>query len=107
VTATITPGSDSPAVEVAARIIASQERVVGAAAWKLARRVRHLDVSRDQRISISAGADAGSVLDRLVAEFTTITGQLGARMCFMAAADILRDHPELDIEVFRPFRRLA
>jgi hypothetical protein len=100
-----TTGADAtPAALVAVRIVESQERVVGAAAWKLAKRVRHLNVAKDRTVEISSGADAGSVIDRLVAEFTSITGQLGARMCFMAAADILRDHPELDIEAFRPFR---
>jgi hypothetical protein len=98
-------GAATPAVQVALRIVESQERVVGAAAWKLAKRVRHLNVSRDQRLEISPGADEGEVLDRLVGEFTSITGQLGARMCYMAAADLLRDHPELDVPAFRPFRR--
>jgi hypothetical protein len=98
-------GAATPAAQVAVRIVESQERVVGAAAWKLAKRVRHLNVSRDQRVAISAGADEGQVLDRLVGEFTSITGQLGARMCFMAAADLLRDYPDLDIPAFRPFRR--
>lgn len=93
--------------DVAERIIASQERVVGDAAWKLAKRVRHLNVTRDRRVEIAAGTDAGAVIDRLVGEYTSITGQLGARMCFMATADLLRDHPELDIAVFRPFRRMA
>ena len=56
----------SPAALVAARIVESQERVVGAAAWKLAKRVRHLNVSKDRRVEISSGADAGSVIDAAV-----------------------------------------
>lgn len=97
----------TPAERAAEQIVQGQERVVGAAAWKLARRVRHLDVSRDQRVSIADSADPSAVLERLVAEFTSITGQLGARMCFMAAANVLREHPELDVPSFRPFRGFA
>ena len=97
----------SPAVEVLDRIIRSQERVVGKAAWKLAKRVRGLDVARDHAISIAEGADHADVVERLVREYAQITGELGARMCFMSAADILRDNPGLDVPSFRPYTRFA
>jgi hypothetical protein len=92
---------------IAERIIVGQERVVGAAAWKLARRVKLLDVSKDRRVTVAAGADPSEALDLLVREFTSITGELGARMCFMSAADLLREHPDVDVAAFRPFRRFA
>lgn len=95
--------TSGPVAEVAERIIRSQERVVGKAAWKLAKRVKHLDVDRSQQVTIADGADELDVLERLVREFTTITGELGARMCFMAAADILRANPAIDVPSFRPF----
>ena len=98
--------SARPAIEVVERIIRGQERVVGKAAWKVAKRVRSLSVARDQRITIASGVDDADVIEQLVREFTVITGELGARMCFMSAADILRMHPELDIPSFRGFARL-
>ncbi|MBC7460118.1 MAG: hypothetical protein H7287_02015 [Thermoleophilia bacterium] len=99
-----TSSGAAPAALVAERIVQSQVRVVGPAAWKLARRVKHLDVAEGRQPRISPDADAGSVIDRLVREYSSITGDLGTRMCFMAAADILREHPELDVPCFRPFR---
>jgi hypothetical protein len=107
-TLTHTPTTDAtadPAARIAARIVQSQVRVVGPAAWKLAKRVKHLEVAEGREPRIASDQDAGSVLDRLVREFTSITGDLGTRMCFMAAADILREHPDLDIPCFRPFRQ--
>lgn len=100
-------GDTAHAARVAERIVHSQVRVVGPAAWKLARRVKQLDIAEGRAARIAEGADAGEVIDRLVRVYTSITGELGARMCFMAAADILRDHPGLDVPCFRPFQQFG
>lgn len=105
--AAVTETAMSPAEQVAARIIGDQTRVVGKAAFKLATRVKGLSVARGSGTPRIDAPDVGRVLDDLVHEYSAITGAVGIRMCFMAAATILRDHPELDVPAFRPFRRLG
>ena len=69
--------------------------------------MKHLDVGPDHPPRISPDIEPGEVIEKLVREYTSITGDVGARMCFMACAAILREHAEIDVPSFRPFRRFS
>jgi hypothetical protein len=92
----------SPAQEVADLIIQGQTRVVGDAAFKLAGRVRGLKVKAGEPPQID-GSEI-EVLDRLVRQYSAITGPIGARICYMSAVPVLRQHPELQIPALAEFR---
>jgi hypothetical protein len=97
----ITDTATTPAVEAASRIIRGQKKVVGDAAYKLASRVHGLNVHKDGTVTLQG--DEIEILDQLVREYSAITGPIGARICYMAAAPILRQNPDLKIPALAAF----
>lgn len=84
--------------DIAYAIIEGQERVMGNVAYALANRVPGLSVEPGGVPSLNG--DGPAMIEQLVAEYSTITGQLGVRMCYGAAKPLLTSHPELQIPAF-------
>lgn len=84
--------------EVATAIVVGQTKLIGAVAVTLARKVPGVEVDASGATKIAG--DGVAAIEALVSEYSTLTGQLGVRMCFNAAKDALAEHPEVTIPSF-------
>jgi hypothetical protein len=86
---------------VAQAIIEGQAKLVGGVAYAIANRVNGVTV--DQGGVPTLSGDDIDAIDRLVKEYSSLTGPLGVRLCHEAAAPVLKAHPELQIPAFAAF----
>ena len=83
--------------DIAGAIIAGQRQVIGALAITMARSVAGLEVNDDGSARVIGGDQA---LDDLVKAYSSITGQLGVRMCQAHAKDALQRNPQIHVTAF-------
>jgi hypothetical protein len=86
---------------VATAIIQGQMRMIGDVALNLANKVPSLTVQPDGTASI--GGDAVGAIEALVREYSSLTGQLGVRMCYTSAKPALDANPSVSIPSFAAF----
>lgn len=83
--------------DIAGAIVAGQRQVIGALAITLARSVPGIEVDDDGTTRAPGGTPA---LDGLISAYSSITGQLGVRLCHAHAKDALARHPEIVVPSF-------
>lgn len=87
--------------EIASAIVTGQYKVMGAVAIKLASKALGRDVADSTPVTVTGvGVDD---IERLIKEYSSITGPLGVRMCFSAAQPALKKHPDVEVPSFKAF----
>jgi hypothetical protein len=84
--------------DVASAIINGQKAVMGPVAISLAQKVPGIVVDADGAATISG--DGAGAIESLVKEYSSLTGQLGVRMCFQSARQALAANPDVRIPSF-------
>lgn len=83
---------------VATAIVRGQMKLIGNVAISLARNVSSVDVAESGATSIAGDGDAA--IDGIVRAYSSLTGQLGVKMCFDFAKDELQRHPDVRVPSF-------
>ncbi len=82
--------------QVSIRIIKEQELIIGPVAWEEAGKVSGLKVDKANGTATFDG-DPKEILNRLVAQYSRLFGQVSKEVCRQAAQDLLVELPEGDI----------
>jgi hypothetical protein len=92
-----TPITGSAADQLATSIVAAHARLLGSVALELARRVDGVDVRASDGTVEVTGPDADVAIDGIVRTFEQVSGAFGLEVSRLAAAHVLREHPELAV----------
>lgn len=80
--------------QVSVRIIKEQELIMGPVAWEEAKKVNGFKVINQQSGEVSFEGDPKDVLDRLVAQYSRLFGQVSVEVCKEAVQDLLVELPQ-------------
>lgn len=80
--------------QVSVRIIKEQELIMGPVAWEEAKKVNGFKVINQQSEEVSFEGDPKDVLDRLVAQYSRLFGQVSVEVCKEAVQDLLVELPQ-------------
>lgn len=82
--------------QISVRIIKEQELIIGPVAWEEAQKVSGLVVDRDNEKATLDG-DPKDILNRLVAQYSRLFGNVSSEVCREAVQDLLVELPQEDI----------
>lgn len=83
---------------VATAIVRGQMKLMGDVAISLARKVSMVEVADSGATTVSGDGDVA--IDGIVREYSSLTGNLGVRMCFNFAKDELQRNPNVRVRSF-------
>ena len=83
--------------QIAIRIIKEQELVIGPVAWSEAKKVAGLHILDQDKGQVSLDGDPKQVLDRVVAQYSRLFGEVSREVCKEAVQDLLAELPQADI----------
>lgn len=87
---------------VATAIVRGQMKLMGNVAVSLARKVANVTVA-DTGDTVVDG-DGATAIDGIVQEYSSLTGNLGVKMCFDFAKDELQRNPSVQVPSFAALR---
>ncbi len=79
---------------ISVRIIKEQALVIGPLAWEEAKKVPGLHIIDQGKEQVSFDGDAREVLNRLVAQYSRLFGQVSTEVCKEAVQDLLAELPK-------------
>lgn len=87
--------------EIIIKIIKEQELLMGPVAWYEARKVSGLIIvdEKSAKVSISEGSDVQSVVNDLVAKYSSLFGRAAEQVCKEAVSAIIADLSPHEIPV--------
>lgn len=74
--------------QISVRIIREQELVIGPVAWEEAKKVEGLSVNQETG-EVTITGDAKEILNRLVAQYSRLFGQVSREVCKEAVQDLV------------------
>ncbi len=83
--------------QISIRIIKEQELVIGPLAWEEAKKVSGFRVINKDKGEVAFDGDPKEVLNRLVAQYSRLFGQISKEVCKEAVQDLLADLPKEDV----------
>lgn len=83
--------------QISLRIIKEQEQIIGPIAWEEAKKVSGLRVVNQESGEVAFEGDAKDVLNRLVAQYSRLFGQVSNEVCKEAVQDLIAELPQGDI----------
>jgi hypothetical protein len=83
--------------QISVRIIKEQELVIGPVAWEEAKKVSGFHVVDQAKGQVSFDGDAKEVLNRLVAQYSRLFGQVSREVCKEAVQDLLAELPQNEV----------
>lgn len=83
--------------QISIRIIKEQELVIGPVAWEEAKKVSGFRIIDKDRGEVSFEGDPKEILNRLVAQYSRLFGQVSREVCKEAVQDLLAELPQTDI----------
>jgi hypothetical protein len=93
-----TPDTGSAIDQLATSIVVAHARLLGSVAVELARRVDGVRVRPGDAIAVEvAGEDPTAILGELVRTFEEVSGAFGIEVSRLAAAHVLREHPDVAV----------
>ncbi len=92
----------SPAIstifdQISIRMIKEQELVIGPVAWSEAKKVAGFHIVDQDKGVVTFDGDPKEVLNRLVAQYSRLFGQVSKEVCKEAVQDLLAELPAGDI----------
>ena len=88
--------------QVATAIVRGQMKLMGDVALSLARKVADVTVADTGDTVVNGNGDAA--VEGIVREYSSLTGNLGVKMCFNFAKDELQRHPSVNVPSFASLR---
>ncbi len=85
--------------QISVRIIKEQELIIGPVAWDEAKKVPGLNVVDQGKGEVTASGDAKEVVNKLVAQYTRLFGQVSTEVCRDAVQDLVADLPKDQVPV--------
>ena len=83
--------------QISIRIIKEQELVIGPIAWDEAKKVSGFTIVDKDNNEVRFEGDPKDVLNRLVAQYSRLFGQVSKEVCKGAVQDLIAELPEGDI----------
>lgn len=83
--------------QISLRIIREQELIIGPVAWDEAKKVSGFHIIDADGEKVTFDGDPKDVLDRLVAQYSRLFGQVSKEVCKEAVQDLLAELPQNDI----------
>ena len=83
--------------QISIRIIKEQELVIGPVAWEEAKKVSGFHIVDQSAGTVTFDGDPKEVLNRLVAQYSRLFGQVSKEVCKEAVQDLLAELPSDDI----------
>lgn len=83
--------------QISIRIIKEQELVIGPVAWEEAKKVSGFHIVDQNAGTVTFDGDPKEVLNRLVAQYSRLFGQVSKEVCKEAVQDLLAELPSNDI----------
>jgi hypothetical protein len=83
--------------QISIRIIKEQELVIGPVAWEEAKKVQGFHITDQDKGMVTFDGDPKEVLDRLVAQYSRLFGQVSREVCKEAVQDLLAELPTGDV----------
>ena len=83
--------------QIAVHIILEQESVIGPLAWEEAKKVAGFRVSDKDKGEVSLEGDPKEIINRLVAQYSRLFGQVSIDLCKGAVGYLLADLPKTEI----------
>ncbi len=80
--------------KISVRIIKEQELIIGPVAWDEAKKVPGFHVVNQSSGEVTFDSDAKEVLNKLVAQYTRLFGQVSTEVCKEAVQDLLVELPK-------------
>lgn len=80
--------------QISVRIIKEQELIIGPVAWEEAKKVSGLKVLDRENEVVEISGDPKEILNKLVAQYSRLFGQVSAQVCKDAAQDLLAELPK-------------
>ncbi len=83
--------------QISIRIIKEQELVIGPVAWEEAKKVSGFHVVDQDKGEVTFDGDPKEVLNRLVAQYSRLFGQVSKEVCKEAVQDLIAELPQTDV----------
>lgn len=83
--------------QISIRIIKEQELVIGPVAWQEARKVVGFYIDDQATGKVHFDGDPKEVLNRLVAQYSRLFGQVSKEVCKEAVQDLIAELPQGDV----------
>ncbi len=83
--------------QISVRIIKEQELVIGPVAWEEAKKVSGFTVVDQSKGEVKFEGDPKEVLNRLVAQYSRLFGQVSKEVCKEAVQDLIAELPQADV----------
>lgn len=83
--------------QISIRIIKEQELVIGPVAWEEAKKVSGFHIVDQNAGTVTFDGDPKEVLNRLVAQYSRLFGQVSKEVCKEAVQDLLAELPSGDV----------
>ena len=83
--------------QISIRIIKEQELVIGPVAWEEAKKVSGFHIIDQDKGEVTFDGDPKEVLNRLVAQYSRLFGQVSKEVCREAVQDLVAELPKADV----------
>jgi hypothetical protein len=83
--------------KISIRIIKEQELIIGPVAWEEAKKVAGFHIADQATGQVTFDGDPKEILNRLVAQYSRLFGQVSKEVCKEAVQDLLADLPKGDV----------
>lgn len=83
--------------QISIRIIKEQELVIGPVAWEEAKKVSGFHITNQDKGEVTFDGDPKEVLNRLVAQYSRLFGQVSKEVCKEAVQDLVAELPQADV----------
>ncbi len=83
--------------QISLRIIKEQELVIGPVAWEEARKVVGFHIIDQDKGEVSFDGNPQDILNKLVAQYSRLFGQVSREVCKQAVQDLIAELPQADV----------
>lgn len=83
--------------QISIRIIKEQELIIGPVAWEEAKKVQGFKIIDQDNGTVSFDGNPQDVLDKLVAQYSRLFGQVSKEVCRQAVQDLIAELPQGDV----------
>lgn len=83
--------------QISIRIIKEQELIIGPVAWEEARKVPGFNIIDQDKGEVTLEGDPQEVLNKLVAQYSRLFGQVSKEVCKQAVQDLIAELPQADV----------
>lgn len=83
--------------QISLRIIKEQELVIGPVAWEEARKVSGFHIVDQDKGEVSFDGNPQDILNKLVAQYSRLFGQVSREVCKQAVQDLIAELPQADV----------